>query len=585
MKGDLLMTQPELQRDWRFIDSGSSDGFTNMAIDEAILKSYEKGLTPPTLRVYEWDSAALSVGFFQSITEDVDQQKCLEKGIDVVRRTSGGRSVLHKDELTYSVVASGKCGFGHSVVNSYKVISQGLIAAYRILGLDVHLAPHRGNPSAAACFNAASFGDLTCQGRKIAGSAQFRRGEVLLQHGSLPISIDASLLFSLLRFPTAGNREKSAAVFSKRATCLNEMLGRRVSRQELKEALFQGFQEVFGIKFHMNTLSSYEVNLARTLAEKKHNHSIGGSISMSTDTPEVPSQRLPKWLVRPVCQGKHLNEVRRTLSRLRLHTVCESALCPNMSECFSRGTATFMIMGNSCTRNCRFCAVDKGCLEPLDPGEPARVAEATGRLGLDHVVVTSVTRDDLPGGGANHFACTIRAIRKTNPDASIEVLVPDFAGSKESVETVVGEKPDVFNHNLETIPRLYKEIRPEGDYQRSLGILKAVKQIDPNMVTKSGLMLGLGETDQELLEVLKDLRQAGCDILTLGQYLRPSDNHASVMRFITPEEFSELAAKGKELGFSGVVSAPLVRSSYQSGEIFRQVLHNRYDADVAQKSQ
>ncbi|TAK33263.1 MAG: lipoyl synthase [Chloroflexota bacterium] len=288
-------------------------------------------------------------------------------------------------------------------------------------------------------------------------------------------------------------------------------------------------------------------------------------------TPDVPSQRLPNWLVRPVCQGKHLNEVRRTLSRLRLNTVCESALCPNMGECFSRRTATFMIMGNTCTRNCRFCAVEAGCPIPLDPSEPARVAEAARSLGLDHVVVTSVTRDDVPDGGAKHFAETIRAIREVNRNASVEVLVPDFGGSEESVETVAREKPDIFNHNLETIPSLYKEVRPGADYQRSLALLKAVKQIDENMVTKSGLMLGLGETSEELIDVLKDLRQADCDIITLGQYLRPSDNHTPVRRFIPPEEFAHLAGKAEELGFRGVVAAPFVRSSYKSGQLLRQL--------------
>lgn len=293
---------------------------------------------------------------------------------------------------------------------------------------------------------------------------------------------------------------------------------------------------------------------------------------MNKRTPEVQSQRLPNWLARPLCQGKHLNEVRRTLSQLQLHTVCESALCPNMCECFSRRTATFMIMGDICTRNCQFCAVEKGCPEPLDPNEPARVAEAAKSLGLDHVVITSVTRDDLPDGGANHFAQMIRAIREIVRNATVEVLVPDFAGSEESIETVARENPDVFNHNLETIPRLYKEIRSGADYQRSLGILKAVKQTNKEMVTKSGLMLGLGETSEELIDVLKDLRWADCDIITLGQYLRPSDNHAAVIRFIPPEEFSQLAMKAKELGFRGVASAPFVRSSYKSGELLRELV-------------
>lgn len=265
------MVQAAWQGEWRFVDSGTSDGFTNMALDEAMLVAHENGMTPPTLRVYEWTPATLSVGFFQSITRDVNEWKCLEEGIDVVRRKTGGRSVLHKDELTYSVVASGRCGFPSGVAGSYRVISQGLIAAYRILGLEVHLAPHRGNPSAAACFSAASFGDLTCQGRKIAGSAQFRRGDVLLQHGSLPISLDAQLFFSVLRFPSISSREKALAVFRERATCLTQMLGRSVSREDLKQAIFQGFQEAFGMTCHQDALSAYEIDLARELAAKKYN--------------------------------------------------------------------------------------------------------------------------------------------------------------------------------------------------------------------------------------------------------------------------------------------------------------------------
>ncbi|UCG83387.1 MAG: lipoate--protein ligase family protein [Dehalococcoidia bacterium] len=265
------MTRTTLQREWRFVDSGPSDGFTNMGLDEAMLYAHEEGMIPPTLRVYGWAPPALSVGYFQSIAKDVDEQKCLENGIHVVRRITGGRSVLHKDELTYSVVASDGCGFPRDLTGSYTAISQGLIAAYGILGLIVHLAPHRGNHSAAVCFNASSFSDLTCQGRKIAGSAQFRRGDVLLQHGSLPISLDARLFFSVLRFPSISSREKAMAVFGQRATCITEMLGRSVSLLELKEALFQGFQEAFGTRFYVDTLSPYEVNLGRVLAAEKYN--------------------------------------------------------------------------------------------------------------------------------------------------------------------------------------------------------------------------------------------------------------------------------------------------------------------------
>ncbi len=242
-----------------------------MAIDEAMFRVHELDMTPPTLRVYEWEPAALTVGYFQNIKKDIDEQKCLENGIDIVRRATGGRSVLHKDEVTYSVVASGKCGFPYGVSKSYKAISQGLIAAYKILGLDVSLAPHREDSAPAACFNAASFGDLTCRGRKVAGSAQYRRGDVLLQHGSLPITLDVPLIFSVLNFSSSKRRERAVAVFRKRATGITELLGRKVDRQEMKEALFQGFQDAFGIRFFEDTLSSYEEDVSRTLLEEKYN--------------------------------------------------------------------------------------------------------------------------------------------------------------------------------------------------------------------------------------------------------------------------------------------------------------------------
>lgn len=278
----------------------------------------------------------------------------------------------------------------------------------------------------------------------------------------------------------------------------------------------------------------------------------------------------PDWLLKPLPQGKYLVEVGRVLSRLKLHTVCQSALCPNLGECFSRRTATFMVMGNICTRNCRFCAVEKGKAKPLEPSEPARIARAAKDLQLLHVVVTSVTRDDLPDGGANHFAQTIAAIREVDQKATVEVLIPDFGGSQEAIEVVVRAKPDIINHNLETVPRLYKKVRPKADYQRSLKILKLVKELNRDIFTKSGMMLGLGETEEEILAVMKDLCQVNCDFLTLGQYLRPSEKHLPVARFIPPEEFQHIAAKGRGIGFRGIASGPFVRSSYRAGELFKQ---------------
>jgi lipoyl synthase len=285
--------------------------------------------------------------------------------------------------------------------------------------------------------------------------------------------------------------------------------------------------------------------------------------------PSAQARRMPSWLRRPVAHTGRGAEVGRLLGELALHTVCSSAKCPNQGECFASGTATFMIMGDACTRGCRFCAVDTRVPAPLDPGEPERLAEAAARLGLSHVVVTTVTRDDLPDGGAAHFVAVIDALRSTVPKATVEVLTSDFAGRLEDVDTVAAARPDVFNHNVETVPRLYAEVRPGADYQRSLGVLARVKEhaaADP-IPTKSGLMLGLGETYEEVVSVMRDLRTAGCDIVTLGQYLRPSKRHLPVAEFVEPRVFDGLAAEGRSLGFSGVASAPFVRSSYHAGEL------------------
>jgi len=241
-----------------------------------------------------------------------------------------------------------------------------------------------------------------------------------------------------------------------------------------------------------------------------------------------------------------------------------------MGECFSRKTATFMIMGNICTRNCHFCAVDKGTPKPLEADEPARIARAAEDLQLLHVVITSVTRDDLSDGGANHFAQTIAAVRGINHNVTVEVLIPDFYGSRQAIEILVDAEPDIINHNLETIPRLYSKVRPKADYQRSLDILKQVKELGGGIFTKSGMMLGLGEAEEEILAVMKDLCQIDCDFLTLGQYLSPSQEHLPVVRYIRPEEFEYLAYKGKEMGFHGIASGPFVRSSYRADELLRE---------------
>ena len=281
--------------------------------------------------------------------------------------------------------------------------------------------------------------------------------------------------------------------------------------------------------------------------------------------------RKPDWLKQRLPSGPEFEKIRGMIHKDRLHTVCQEAGCPNIWECFSHHTATFLIMGSRCTRNCRFCAVTEGPLEPPDPEEPARVARVARQMGLKYVVVTSVTRDDLPDGGAGIFAETIEKIRQEIPDVCVEVLIPDFQGSKGALETVLNAYPDVLNHNIETVPRLYPEVRPQADYRRSLDLVQYAHEYDPALLTKSGIMLGLGEYQAEISLTLEDMLKAGCRMLTLGQYLQPSKDHLPVKRYIPPEEFEEWRKTALQMGFAEVASAPFVRSSYHARELFQEI--------------
>ena len=294
-------------------------------------------------------------------------------------------------------------------------------------------------------------------------------------------------------------------------------------------------------------------------------------LSLPTIDGSAPPRRLPAWLKRRLPRGNGNFFTHDLLRELRLETVCENARCPNRPECYSRRTATFMILGNVCTRPCGFCSVPKGRPDDLEDDEPARVAEAAHRLGLKHVVITSVTRDDLPDGGADHFRRCILAVRERT-GAVVEVLTPDFLGDLSAVDRVLEARPEVFNHNMETVPRLYKKVRGRASYQRSLDLLAHVKRRSPQTVTKSGLMLGIGETIEELFDVLADLRAVGCDTLTLGQYLAPTLKHIPVARYVPPEEFDELAARARTLGVLKVVAGPFVRSSYHADEMVGEAL-------------
>jgi len=278
------------------------------------------------------------------------------------------------------------------------------------------------------------------------------------------------------------------------------------------------------------------------------------------------SGKKPNWLVVKAPKEETLQQMRRLLDDLNLHIICDQALCPNIGTCFSHGTATFLILGDTCTRNCGFCAVKKGKTRPPDPEEAERVAKAVKRLRLKHAVVTSVTRDDLEDFGAGQFASAVTRIRALNPEARIELLIPDFEGSSEALKKVVKANPDIIGHNLETVPRLYPQVRPRASYQRSLQLLKMIKVLNGAILTKSGLMLGLGEKEREILSVMKDLRSVDCDILTLGQYLQPSERQLKVEEYIKPEKFKKYQEIGLHLGFAYVASGPLVRSSFNAEE-------------------
>ena len=286
-----------------------------------------------------------------------------------------------------------------------------------------------------------------------------------------------------------------------------------------------------------------------------------------TTTELKPRPRLPEWLRIKLPTSDSFAQTRNLLGELKLHTVCESAQCPNHWECWEKGTATFMIAGDRCTRACGFCAVSTAKPLALEADEPLRVAEATRRMKLKHVVITAVARDDIADGGAEHFRQTIEAVRKLNPKTVIEVLVPDFQDSDASIEMVLAANPEIFNHNLETVRRLTPEVRHRATYERSLSVLKKVKdRRGKTMFTKSGMMLGLGETEPEVLTAMQDLRASGCDILTLGQYLQPSLKHLAVIEFVSPEKFAEYKVRAEAMGFVHVASGPMVRSSYHADE-------------------
>ncbi|SEO60243.1 lipoyl synthase [Propionispora vibrioides] len=324
-------------------------------------------------------------------------------------------------------------------------------------------------------------------------------------------------------------------------TSMEKLLGTAPAMQEVRSRLIAHFQAVFQI-----------------------------AAVTETDGRWLGDTRPPSWLKGRVASNQNASEVHGMLDELSLNTVCSGAHCPNMGECYASRTATFMILGSQCTRQCRFCAVQKGPVQPVDAGEPERVAHMVKRLGLQYTVITSVTRDDLPDGGAGHFARTIEAIRRIAPGTLIEVLIPDLQGNEASLDTVIAARPEVINHNVETVPALYSEVRPQANYQRSLAVLDYVKRQAPHIKTKSGIMVGLGETPAQVAAVLADLRSIGCDFLTVGQYLAPSAQHIAIKEYVAPEQFVHYRELAESFGFLHAASGPLVRSSYRAADGFFQ---------------
>jgi lipoic acid synthetase len=341
-------------------------------------------------------------------------------------------------------------------------------------------------------------------------------------------------------------------------TSIKQALGRELVMAEVTERFVQAFAEALG----------------REVVWREP-ESLGSFLPTPIEAGMGPGAEQPAWLWQRLTPESEavVGHMERLLAGWRLHTVCQEARCPNIVECFGRGTATFLILGDTCTRGCRFCAVKHGRPLPLDADEPQRVATAAARLGLQHIVITSVTRDDLTDGGASQFAATIDAVRRRLPAATIEVLIPDLGGAEAALRTILDARPHVLNHNLETVPRLYEQVRSRASYQRSLALLARAKAHAPQMATKSGLMLGLGEHTAEVLAVMRDLRRAGCNLLTLGQYLQPTSGQIPVQRYVPPQEFESYRDKAERMGFKGVAAGPLTRSSHRAEALWAAASH------------
>jgi len=475
-----------------------------MAVDEALLNLFGDSDTP-ILRLYRWNPS-FSFGRFSKPEESVDTALAKRCGVSCVRRITGGGILVHGGDLSYSIVLPSSFTKKKGVKGSYRFLCRFLIRLYEKLGLNAEFVAE--SPKERTVSNVCLAGkeeyDILVDGMKIGGNAQRHTKNGMLQHGSIPLYFDFELFEPLFM-------EESGL---KKATTLSGL----------------------GVKTEFSRLSK--------MAESRWSR--------------------PEWLRKRISLSE-LTLMRERLAKGRINTICEEALCPNIGECFSNNQATFLILGNICTRACTFCNVSKGAPLAPDPQEPAKIAETVKTLGLRYVVITSPTRDDLPDGGAEQFCKTVEAVKSLDESIRVELLIPDLHESEEALAKVANSGARIVGHNLETVPRLYR-IRRGAKYERSLRVLERLHTINPDIATKSGIMLGLGEEDDEVLELMRDLLSVGCRLLSIGQYLAPSNSHVPVVEFVEPKRFDFLRDEGMKMGFRFIKSSPYTRSSYMAHE-------------------
>lgn len=604
-----------------YIQNDSTNPFFNHALEEYVISQMEEEAF-----ILWRNQPSILIGRNQNTLSEIHTDFVKEKGIQVVRRLSGGGTVfcdLGNINFTFITRKTGDS-------NGFEKFASPVIAALRSLNIPAEFTGRN---------------DIVIEGKKFSGNAQYHLQNKLLHHGTLLYSGDLAALSGALKSKPLKFKDKSVKSVASRVTNIAEHMEKPMDVLEFRAYLrdfimaenhietvyeltetdllaiekiqrdrFETYSWNYGkspdytftneVRFpcgtfefsaqvsdgHLASLSLHgdffgekpveelcekllgAAFTEEALREKLSGVAVGEYIQNMSTTEFVSGlvglkAKKPDWLKVKLQGSQQTQKVKVLLSELSLNTVCMEANCPNRMECYSKGTATFMVLGRNCTRNCTFCNVTRLMPDPVDPEEPEKVAVAIEKLGLKHAVITSVTRDDLEDQGATHFAQVVRAIRKRSPKVTIELLIPDMQGREDLLDIILESKPDILNHNVETVPDLYAKVRPMADFERSLGVLAYVKKKDPQIKTKSGIMLGLGETDTQLLQALKSLRAVDCDILTLGQYLQPSEKHIAVENYVRPEKFEALKGLAESLGFKSVASSALVRSSYHADEL------------------